>query len=104
MGAEIRCKDAIDDRVALDVLQRLRRHDTVTSEQLQEMLTSSEIMNALGKIYIGELKPPADRPLDVIGIAEYGSYLFKYGVGPSQLQAITHTVRSSQEYSEKHAR
>jgi hypothetical protein len=88
---------------APDLLQRLRRYGIVTRAQLQELLTSSEIMNALKKIYIEELKRPADHPLDPTNIAEYGSFLFKNGVGSTQLAAITNAVRSSQEYKEKHA-
>ena len=88
---------------APDVLQRLLRYGIVTSDQLHQLLTSSKIIDALKKIYVEELKRPPDNPLDPIGIAEYGSFLFVYGVGPSQLQAVTDAVRSSQEYKEKHS-
>jgi hypothetical protein len=88
---------------APDLLQRLLRYGIVTNEQLDQLLKSSKIIDALKKIYVDELKRPADDPLDPIGIAEYGSFLFVYGVGSSQLQAVTDAVRSSQEYKEKHA-
>lgn len=71
--------------------------------QLDELVTSSSILDALRKIYIEELFRPEDKPLDPIAISTWGSKLFMHGTEEVVLSAIREELKRFPEYRQKHS-
>ena len=78
------------------------RNGIVTSQQLQQLLTSEAIAQILKEIYVTELFRPEDKPLDPVGLAIFGSLLYGFGTGRAVVSAVREQIRHSPEYREKH--
>ncbi len=74
----------------------------VTKRQLNDFISSNNILDKLETIYIEELLRPKEAPLDPIAIATWGAILFTFGVNKNVEDGIRSNIRQSKEYKDIH--
>jgi hypothetical protein len=88
-------------RVAATLRSQLNNSHIVTNWQLSELVSDSQALEAVRKIYVSELGRPAERPLDPMAVAAWVPPLYLHGCDPGVLEWIRTSVRSSSEYKNR---
>jgi len=73
----------------------------VTKRQLEELVSSTAILNTLRWLYIRVLRRDQNKPLDPDAVATWGSVLYRLGVTNNVIRALEVQLRASQEYRDK---
>jgi hypothetical protein len=87
-----------------EVRYHLLRNGVATKAQLDELVSSTEILEVLRQIYIRVLRRDPEKPLDPVAVAVWGSALYVLGLNEEVVRAIGIRLRYSPEYREKVAR
>lgn len=81
---------------------RLKYSHIDTRKQLDELVSSIQVLDALRTLYIQELLRPGPFPLDPYAIATWGVFLFINGVTEETVAWVREQLRQSEEYRQKH--
>jgi hypothetical protein len=76
---------------------RFRQQGILTRRQLEQLVSSKDIIDPLKKLYTEKLNRPADRPLDPMAVATYGPPLFNYGSSQTIIANIGGILEKSDE-------
>lgn len=72
-----------------------------TKGQLEELVSSTGILNTLRSLYIRVLRRDPNKPLDPVAVVVWGSALYRLGLNDDVVRAIEVRLRESPEYREK---
>jgi hypothetical protein len=81
---------------------QLARVGIRTKEQLDALVSSSELLKWIADTYVTELKRPVEDPLDATAVAFWGGLLLTRGFKAEVKQYIISQLRQSREYAAKH--
>ena len=76
----------------------------MTSDQLWDLVASTGIIGTLSSVYVELLGRPKGHPLDAVGLAIFGSFLYANGCDPYVVSRIKQMLRNSEEYKSRHAK
>lgn len=79
----------------------LLRNGVATKDQLERLVSSTDILDALRRLYIRVLKRDPARPLDPLAVAVWGSAFYVLGLNDEVTREIESRLRRSPEYREK---
>lgn len=80
-----------------DIHKSLLRNGVVTKRQLDDLVSSTDVLDTLGHLYVEELHRSVQSPIDASAVATWGAFLFVYGLRPHVIDAIRRDIRRSPE-------
>jgi len=78
------------------------RNGIMTKERLEAFLAATPIFEALSSIYVKELGRDAEKSLDPLAYATWGTSIFTYGLSDEVIAWVVSQLRNSPEYRNKH--